>query len=272
MTMISYAQNHEDVLLRRVFPEGTDGFYVDVGANDPVRDSVTKHFYDRGWRGINIEPQTGPYRRLCAERPNDTNLNVGLSDRPTSLELLECRTNDAISTFAPELARIWREQGMEFVNRRVPVTTLAHVCNEHVDRPIDFLKIDVEGHEREVIDGADWTRWRPRVIVIEATNPQHWDGRISAAKYRFAAFDGLNRFYVRAEDEQLLSVFHAPACYLDDFVPYRHQKIIDELREQLGHCKDLGRNSIAVALWLRRMSTRFPGLSLTLRHLMQRGA
>ena len=54
--MVSYAQNHEDVLLRRVFPDEPNGFYIDVGANDPVRDSVTKHFYDRGWHGINIEP------------------------------------------------------------------------------------------------------------------------------------------------------------------------------------------------------------------------
>ena len=65
MSMISYAQNQEDVLLRREFPDCTNGFYIDVGANDPVWDSVTKHFYDRGWHGINIEPGLEPYEPLC---------------------------------------------------------------------------------------------------------------------------------------------------------------------------------------------------------------
>ena len=105
MPMISYAQNQEDVILRRVFPHGNDGFYIDVGANDPVQDSVTKHFYDRGWRGINIEPQIGRYKRLCAQRQNDINLNVGLSNRDGTLEFLECVPHDALSTFSAEASR-----------------------------------------------------------------------------------------------------------------------------------------------------------------------
>jgi hypothetical protein len=108
MTMVSYAQNHEDVLLRRVFPDGTNGFYIDVGANDPVLDSVTKHFYDRGWHGINIEPQSGPYKRLCAERSNDLNLKIGLSNRDATLELSECTAHDGVSTFSPDLVDMWR--------------------------------------------------------------------------------------------------------------------------------------------------------------------
>jgi FkbM family methyltransferase len=272
MAMISYAQNHEDVLLGRVFADHEDGFYIDVGANDPVRDSVTKHFYDRGWRGINIEPQTGRYECLRSQRPDDVNLNVGLSDRETALELLECLPNDTLSTFSSELASFWREQGLKFVTRRVPVTTLARMCDEHVDRPIDFLKIDVEGHEREVIEGGDWARWRPRVVLVEASEPQRWEPQLLTAHYLFAAFDGLNRFYVRAEDSQLLAAFHAPVCFFDDFVPYTHQKIVDDLNAQLGLCKDLGPNTISIALWLRRMSTRFPRLSLTMKQMLRRGA
>jgi FkbM family methyltransferase len=272
MAMISYAQNHEDVLLRRVLADNDDGFYVDVGANDPVRDSVTKHFYDRRWRGINIEPQSGHYGRLCSHRPEDVNLNVGLSDRETALDLWECVSNDALSTFSPTLAGIWRENGLTFVKRRVPVMTLARVCDEFVDRPIDFLKIDVEGHEREVIEGGDWSRWRPRVVLVEATEPERWEPRILAADYLFAAFDGLNQYYVRAEDSPLIARFRAPVCLLDDFIPYEHQRIVEELRAQLGICKDLGHNTISVALWLHRMSTRFPKLSQTMRHILRRGA
>jgi hypothetical protein len=75
--MISYAQNFEDVLLGRVFHNRTDGFYVDVGAGDPVELSVTKWFYDLGWSGINIEPNPTFHRKLVAERLRDVNLNCG---------------------------------------------------------------------------------------------------------------------------------------------------------------------------------------------------
>ena len=80
MTMVSYAQNHEDVLLDRAFPRGKPGFYIDVGANEPVRNSVTKHFYELGWHGINVEPAAHPFALLAAERERDVNLNVAVSD------------------------------------------------------------------------------------------------------------------------------------------------------------------------------------------------
>jgi FkbM family methyltransferase len=299
MPMISYAQNLEDVLLRRVFSHAEDGFYIDVGANDPVHDSVTKHFYDRGWRGINIEPQRGPYTRLCAQRQNDINLNIGLSNTDSALEFLECRSNPGLSTFSAEMANVWREQGTEFVKRLVPVMTLAQVCEEHVDRPVDFLKIDAEAHEREVIQGGDWERWRPRVILIEAVWPDRWEPMILAAHYHFAAFDGLNRYYVRSEDRELLKAFDAPVHSLDDYISYQHQSRIDELNarlalsqgvidelnarlalsqgmsdelsDRIARCRDLGPNAIRIAVGLRRMATRFPRLSLAVKHITRLG-
>jgi FkbM family methyltransferase len=117
MPMVSYAQNQEDVLLRRVFSHGNDGFYIDVGANDPVQDSVTKHFYDRGWRGINIEPQSGRYACLNAQRRNDINLNIGLSNCEGTLTFQECVSHDGVSTFSPDIANVWSERGMKFVDR-----------------------------------------------------------------------------------------------------------------------------------------------------------
>ena len=80
MAMISYAQNHDDALLRRAVPNANDSFYFDVGANEPNADSVTKRLYEQGWRNINIEPGKGLYERLCAVRKNDINLNIRLSN------------------------------------------------------------------------------------------------------------------------------------------------------------------------------------------------
>ena len=117
-----------------------------------------------------------------------------------------------------------REHGYAYVERTVAVTTLAILCDLYAgDRTIDFLKIDGEGHEAAVIRGGDWRRWRPRVVLVEATiAPESWEPTLLAADYAPAAFDGLNRYYVRAEDASWLPLLRAPANVLDDFVRFEH--------------------------------------------------
>ena len=168
--MISYAQNFEDVILHRVFRDRTDGFYIDVGAMDPTAESVTKFFYDQGWSGINVEPNDWFYSKLLAERPRDINLNVALGDREESKEfhIFERIGN---STFDQASRDRYVERGFEAKSKLVKVTTLASVCRDYVRREIDFLKIDCEGWEECVLRGADWTRFRPMVILVEATEP-----------------------------------------------------------------------------------------------------
>ena len=238
MTMTSYAQNREDVLLDRLFPRGLTGFYIDVGANDPVENSITKHFYDMGWHGINVEPAAVPFERLEELRPRDVNLNIGISDHEGTLTLHEFPPGiSGVSTFSGHQAELHRERGHAFQTREVPVTTLAKVCAEHVEDDIDFLSVDVEGHEPEVLEGGDWSRWRPRVVVVEATepattNPAHerWEHVLLEADYLFAAFDGLNRYYVRREDGHLAAALATPVNVTDRFVPYEHAKPYEELR------------------------------------------
>ncbi len=237
MTITSYAQNHEDVLLSRLFPPGLSGFYIDVGAMDPVVNSVTKLFSDRGWRGINVEPAAFPFERLQAGRPRDVNLNVGLSDKQGTLTFFESDPSSGWSTFSAEQAAQHRDAGLTLVERFVPVTTLAEICRQYVTEQIDFISIDVEGHERQVLEGGDWRRWRPRVVVVEATEPNttisthhQWEHVLLDADYDFAAFDGLNRYYVRAEDEHLAAALATPVNVLDDYVPHRYVSQINDLR------------------------------------------
>ncbi|MBX6315076.1 MAG: FkbM family methyltransferase [Isosphaeraceae bacterium] len=262
MRMISYAQNYEDVLLDRLFPTGS-GFYIDVGANDPVHQSVTKHFYDRGWHGLNIEPEPGAFRRLCAERRRDINLNLGISNREGNLTFFEASAASGWSTFSPAQAENLRRRGLEVIERSVPVSTLASLCERYVPRglSIDFLKIDAESHEREVIEGADWTRWRPRVVLIEANGSEEWEPLMLRADYRLALFDGINRFYLRAEDAHLLPRLGIPANFTDDFIPYEYYQRIEALRTRLALYEDLGPSALGVARWLQRTSARFPRLA-----------
>jgi FkbM family methyltransferase len=237
--ILSYAQNHEDVLLDRAFPRGKPGFYIDIGANDPTVASVTRHFYDLGWRGVNVEPALHPYGLLCEARDRDVNLNVALSDMEGDLALFELPGRlSSGSTFSEHNAARHRDSGLPFEERKVPTMTLAQVCEQHVgDTTIDFLSVDVEGHELQVLQGGDWARWRPRVVLVEATEPntmipthEKWEHILLGADYRFAIFDGLNRWYVRSEDADLVPVLSVPPNIFDDYVPYAHFKHVQELQ------------------------------------------
>jgi FkbM family methyltransferase len=263
--MISFAQNGEDVLLRRLFPEGT-GFYIDVGAHDPLHDSVTKHFYDRGWHGINIEPGPAAFHRLRAVRDRDINLHLGISDREGRQTFYEARSAGGCSTFEASAAENLRHRGLEIIERSVPVTTLASICQRYVppSRAIDFLKIDAEFSERNVLAGGDWDRWRPRVVLIEVNEWQEWEPLLLAANYLFAIFDGINRFYVRAEDAHFLPRLRTQANYTDDFLPYGYFGQIANLPARLARSEDLGPRAwvvVAVARMLWGASARFPWLA-----------
>lgn len=229
--MISYSQNFEDVVLNRVFADVSAGFYVDVGANHPERDSVTKHFYDNGWSGINVEPGR-IYRTLADARPRDVNLNVVASDRTGTITFYE---GDApgLAGVNPEVPSNLRLYVGDRVALPMPAMPLREILARHAPgRPIDFLSVDVEGHERAVLAGNDWLQFRPRVVVVEATLPglptpchELWEDLLLQADYRFAYFDALNRFYVRHEDaERLLPRFGPPSIF-DRFVPVELMKL-----------------------------------------------
>lgn len=236
--MLSYAQNGEDVVLRRLFADQPGGCYVDIGANHPVTDSVTKHFSLRGWRGVNVEPRPDLYAMLCEDRPLDTNLQVAVSDQPGPTTLFAFDwSHHGLSTLSRDTAAA---TGLDASELTVDTLTLAEVFNEHVEGPADFLKIDVEGFEAEVIASGDWEAQRPRVVVVEATAPrttvpthEAWEPVLLAAGYRCTLFDGLNRFYAQSDDERALERLSVPANVTDDYVPYAHASRLAALDAQV---------------------------------------
>jgi FkbM family methyltransferase len=205
----SYAQNLEDVVLFRAFENLKTGFYIDIGANDPVTDSVTKYFYESGWRGVNIEPAKHWYEKVKQDRPRDICLNIAVSDEIGSATFYEIESS-GLSTLIDDVARRHDNIGFAQTSYEVRTETLATVCERYAEQTIHFLKIDVEGAEEKVIRGADFKRFRPWVVLVEATEPMsskpshfEWDPILVAADYEFVLFDGLNRFYVAKERPDL---------------------------------------------------------------------
>lgn len=199
--MTSFSQNGEDLTLARLLAEVENGFYVDIGAGDPVEHSVTKLFYDRGWRGVNVEPSSTAYALLCKERPRDINLNfcAGASDGADYFDVYP-ELNDSLNAPSEHLHQLFGQPQV----RGARTFSTSSIIYNHVPefQPIHFLKIDVEGYERQVLEGLDMKVHRPWFLCIEATLPhtnvrcdQHWNEMLFENKYRQILFDGLNCFY-----------------------------------------------------------------------------
>ena len=225
MTFISYAQNYEDVMLWRALKHVERGFYIDVGAWSPDQDSVTRAFYEKGWHGINVEPNPEFNAQLCARRPRDINLKLAVGDREAVLTM-NFLGNPGLSTLDDGIAQKHQAAGWTANRQEVEVTTLAAIWQAHVPagQEVHFLKVDVEGSEEAVLKGNDWQKYRPWVVVVEATLPMSqveshdkWEHILLDAGYQYAYADGLNRFYVAQEHPELLSAFKYPPNVFDEF-------------------------------------------------------
>lgn len=167
----SYSQEGEDMILRRIFEGQKHGFYVDVGAHHPRRFSNTHFFYLRGWSGINVEPNPDAIRMFLSARPRDTNLQVGVADRPEELRYY-LFDEPALNTFDGELVK-WRlaNTSCKLVKTiKMQVQRLGDILAKHLpaNQQIDFLSIDVEGRDFDVLRSNDWQRFRPKYVLVEA--------------------------------------------------------------------------------------------------------
>ncbi|MFD1950203.1 FkbM family methyltransferase [Sphingomonas arantia] len=236
--IISYAQAAEDVMLHRALHHVhySEGFYVDVGAYHPTTDSVTKHFYDHGWRGVNIEASRELFGAFISDRPRDVNLHAAVTDQPG--EVTFHQVAGQLGTLEDRVAETHSRAGISMESYTVPAVTLTEIFEKHTPRDVHFLKIDVEGHEASALRGMDFRRFRPWVLAIEATEPNRhdllthheWEGIIISAGYQLGCADLPNRYYVANEHRELLPALSVP---VDRYMLANVHAEIAELRARM---------------------------------------
>gem|GEM_PF-841946 len=224
---VSYAQNGEDVVLWRALQHVHEGTYVDVGAADPTFFSVTRAFYNRGWRGLNVEPAPHYADLLEQERPRDVTARCGAAEAPGEA-IFHVVEGTGLSTLDESLVPGIEEAHHRVRREVIDLDRLDAMLERHgfAGQDLHFLKVDVEGAEAQVLGGIDLQRWRPWIVVVEATRqlslePTHhlWEKQLLDAGYTFTLFDGLNRFYVANEHDELVAPLSFPAGVFDQ--PYR---------------------------------------------------
>lgn len=172
---LSYAQEGEDRVLSSLLyklhggRQINDGFYVDVGAHHPYRYSNTCLFYKQGWHGINIDAMPGSMSAFRKQRPRDINLESGIA-RETGTRKLFLFNEPALNTFDESLASARCNDDWPIATTvDVRMVPLSEILREYLPsgKAIDFLTVDVEGFDLEVLQSNDWQKYRPTVVLVE---------------------------------------------------------------------------------------------------------
>lgn len=233
------------------------GNYIDVGAQDPVIDSVSLAFYQHGWRGWHVEPTRQYAETLRHARPDERVLQAAVGSKPGQLTFYEF-ADSGLSTGDETIAQAHIAKGFQPFTHTVDVVTLDDVLSQWDDTPVHWLKIDVEGMEGAVLDGWKTSTVRPWLLVIESHAPgsqrhahEAWEPSLIAKGYQYIYTDGINRFYLSDQHPELASAFDYPPNVFDEFAlsgqasnafcnEVKHQIHLTEVRaskaeEQLYH-------------------------------------
>lgn len=194
----SSSQYGEDIILADMLRCKKNGFYIDVGANNPKTFSNTEYFYKRGFRGVNIEANPNLIEKFFEQRPEDVNLNIGIATQIGEMDfyVLSC---PFLGTFSKDVAiRFCKERNVEIKNTiKVKTMPLKIIMEKYVgDKTIDFISIDAEGYDLDVLKSADWKKYRPEFFILETS--EDYDNLIqfmSKNNYKIVYENGTNTIF-----------------------------------------------------------------------------
>lgn len=194
---LHFSQFGEDLLLQSLFKGVVNGFFVDIGAFDPVYFSNTYLLSKRGWKGINVEPNPNSFERFRSMRPNDINSQVAVSDTEG---IIPFKQEGPISKIVADQPR-----GHDVPIIEVNSLRLDSILDQNLpqDQKIDLMTIDCEGHDHVVLGSNDWSRFRPQILLVEEFS----DSKKNASSNFLESVDycpliriGLTNFYVDHEN------------------------------------------------------------------------
>jgi FkbM family methyltransferase len=208
-----HSQLYEDYILSYIFKDKTSGLFVDVGTNYPDQSNSTHYFSIRGWKGINIEPNKKLFQLITKSRPNDINLNLAVSNEKGKASFYIVTDANEVSSLDSSVQDLFKDKNV--VVEEVEVDTLTNIFdnNKIGVNDIDFIKIDVENKEKEVLEGLDLKKFRPKVLVLETVSPSNFYSHVSFEDmiieqgYLFGMTDDLNRYYYRKESPEFKLLF-----------------------------------------------------------------
>jgi FkbM family methyltransferase len=268
--IISYAQRFEDLCLMRCFGGRSEGFYVDIGSGHPVYDNMSFAFYLQGWRGVTVEPNPWLARLSRSVRPRDCHIQalIGAAVGEATFHLVE-DFHGLSTTIASHAQSALTQFGKASQAIVVPMTTLAELCERHAPGPIDFLKVDVEGAERDVLVHGNWQKHRPKIVVVEALAPytlapawQEWEPFLETHGYRYVWFDSLNRYYLAEEAGGLAQGFEESSAAAEAAAVFQFRTVKPALVDEMHPDHRLA------ALIARTAMTRLPLLGRDFLHQM----
>lgn len=233
--MKSFAQNFEDVMLWRALHHVECGFFIDIGAQHPIKDSVSKVFSEHGWTGIHVEPVPLYADMLRSDRPQDQIIEAIVSDTKGLCTFYEIE-GTGLSTSNKYIADRHKSKNFEYQSIVVSSITLDDILLINPDREIHWLKIDVEGSEKSVLNGWNNLDRKPWIIVVESTEPGtqisnflEWEKLITDKAYNAVYSDGLNRFYLSSDHKELSHHFSYPPNIFDGFQISQHSDHVIEI-------------------------------------------
>lgn len=164
-----YSQEGEELIIEKLVGRKKNGFYIDIGAHHPYRFSNTCYFYKQGWSGINIEPNPELFKSFLKHRKRDYNLNIGISSQPRLMPYYMF-DEPAYNTFSTERFDFLKKINQKLIRTEHISTKTLDQALQGITMPnvIDFMNIDTEGMEVEIVQSINWTRIRPSLLVVES--------------------------------------------------------------------------------------------------------
>lgn len=240
--LISYSQNFEDILLWRALKDVDEGLYIDIGAQDPDVDSVSRMFYEQGWRGIHVEAMASYAEQLRNARADELVIHAAVGSERGVATFYQM-PDSGLSTVKRDIADSYAGSGRPIEQTAVAAITLDDVLDQVGERQVHWLKIDVEGAETDVLSGWRSSPVRPWLVVVESVLPMsqvpshaEWEPTLLSKGYTFAHFDGLNRYYVAEGHEERVQTFASGPNLFDgiSFSGTSSSTYFALIREQLG--------------------------------------